>query len=89
MSDSNPDVFKLHCPCCGNVLWIDPASRTVLKTEKVKKKTSSLDELLLKEKKKKDGADQLFASTSALEKKKRAEAQKQFAKVFSELESEE
>jgi len=89
MSENKPGVFKITCSCCGNVLWIDPVSQIVLKTEKGKKKTSSLDDLLKKEKKKKEEADQLFASTSALQKKKRSEAEKRFDKVFAELESDE
>lgn len=89
MNDNKSNVFKITCSCCGNVLWIDPISQAIIKTEKGKKKTSSLDDLLLKEKKKKSEADQLFTSTSALEKKKRTEAAKQFDKVFAELESEE
>jgi len=78
-------VLKITCPVCRVVLWIDAESREVIKTENQKKKKSSLDELLLKEKKKKSEADRRFDITSAMEKEKRREAQKKFAKAFSDI----
>lgn len=78
-------VLKITCPICKVVFWIDAKSGEVIKTEKRKKKKSSLDELLLIEKKKKSEADRRFDTTSAMEKEKRKEAQKKFAKAFSDL----
>ena len=72
MEKENPGVFKVSCPGCHMVLWIDPDTREVIKSERPKKKKGSLDDLLLKEKKKKDETDQRFTSTAELvEKKKR------------------
>jgi hypothetical protein len=78
-------VLKITCPVCRVVFWIDAESGDFIKTEKRKKKKSSLDELLLKEKKKKSEADRRFDTTSAMEKEKRKEAQKKFAKAFSDI----
>ncbi len=78
-------VLKITCPVCKVELWIDAESGGVIKTEKRKKKKSSLDELLLIEKKRKSEADRRFDTTSAMEKEKRKEAQKKFAKAFSDI----
>ena len=64
-------VFQVNCPGCTMVLWIDPETREVIKSERPKKKRGSLDDLLLKEKKKKDESDQRFTSTAELAKKKK------------------
>ena len=71
-------VFKVLCPCCGAVLWIDPATEGLLKSEKAAKKKSSLDELLLREKKKAEGMDQKLEATLDLQKKKHDEAEARF-----------
>jgi len=78
-------VLKITCPVCKIVFWVDAESGEVIKTEKRKKKKSSLDELLLIEKKKKSEADRRFDTTSAMEKEKLKEAQKKFAKAFSDI----
>ncbi len=75
-------VLKITCPVCKVVFWIDAESGEVIKTEKRKKKKSSLDELLLIEKMKKKEADRRFDTTSAMEKEKRKEAQKKICKSF-------
>lgn len=80
------EVFQLVCPCCGSLLWIDPVTQEVIQFEKRgKKKKGSLDDLLLKEKKKKDEFDRKFQATAELEKKKWQEAQEKFKKALSRL----
>jgi len=48
MADTKDDthVFSLTCPCCEATLWVDGETRAVLRSEKVKKKKGSLDDLL-------------------------------------------
>jgi len=87
MSESKKDsrVFQLECPCCAASLWIDPHTKAVLKSEKPQKKKGSLDELLLKEKKKKDEVDRRFAATAELAREKQKLAKEKFEKAFTHL----
>jgi hypothetical protein len=78
-------VFQVKCSCCQTKLWIDPISKHVLKSEKVKKKKGSLDDLLLIEKKKKEEVDRRFDATAELAKEKQLLAKKQFEKAFTNL----
>lgn len=83
--DKKTGVFEVVCPCCQSVLWIDAAAREVVKTERhAAKKKGSLDELLEKEKKRKEGFDQKFEATAELEKQKRQKAEEKFAKAFAD-----
>ena len=85
MVKEKDDVFQVNCPGCGLVLWIDPQTREVIKSERPKKKKGSLDDLLIKEKKKKEEADLRFTSTAELAKKKKQVAQERFEKAFGKL----
>jgi len=79
-------VFQVQCPICRSSIWVDSATKEVMKFEKEKKKKGSLDELLEKEKKRKGEFDQKFEATAELEKERWKKAQKKFEKVLSELE---
>ena len=81
-------VIQILCPCCYATLWYNPVTSEVIKSEKEKKKKSSLDDLLAKEKKKKTDIDHKFTSTAELEKEKRKEALKKFEKAFTRLDEE-
>ncbi len=85
MEKDKAGIFQVNCPGCNMVLWIDPDTREVIKSERPAKKKGSLDDLLLKEKKKKDETDQRFTSTAELVEKKRKVAQDKFAQVFDKL----
>lgn len=74
------------CPICKSLLWVDPVTEEVIQfEEKAGKKRKSLEELLLKEKKKKDEADRRFEATAELEKKRSEKAEDKFRKALSEL----
>ncbi|MGD0782186.1 MAG: hypothetical protein ABSA30_04910, partial [Candidatus Aminicenantales bacterium] len=75
-------VFEIVCPHCQTVIWVDGENRRVLKAEKAAKKKESLDELLLKEKQKKDGLATKFEATAALEQEKLKKAREKFEKAF-------
>ncbi|MFQ6109234.1 MAG: hypothetical protein ACE5L7_06755 [Candidatus Aminicenantales bacterium] len=79
-------VFQLHCPCCHALLWIDPVSKQVIQSEKVRRKKGSLEELLLKDKKKREAYDRKFQATAELEKQRRKKVQEKFEKAFTEVE---
>jgi len=82
--DSN--VFKVECPCCGSLLWIDPTNKEVMKFEREKKKKGSLDDLLLKEKKRKAGFEARFESTAELARERQKEAQKKYTEALKRME---
>ena len=84
------EVFQILCPGCDSVLWIDPVIQEVIQFEKKgKRKKGSLEELLLKERKRKDEFDRKFQATAELEKKKWKKAQEKFEKALSQLDEKE
>ncbi len=82
-------VFSVDCPHCHSVLWVDSQTQEVIKTEKGKRKTESLDELLLKEKKRKGEFERKFEATAELEKKRREKLKEKVEKALSEYDKEE
>lgn len=83
------EVFQLHCPCCHSLLWIDPVAQEVIRSEKPKRKKGTLDELLLKEKKKREGVNRKFQATAELEKERWKKIQEKYKKAFTEVEEDE
>jgi len=82
--DKKTGVFEIVCPCCKSVLWVDAVSRQVVRTEKhAAKKKGTLDELLEKEKKRKEGFDGKFQATAELERQKKEKAREAFEKAMS------
>lgn len=88
MEEENKNLIQVSCPGCSTILWVHPLTQSVIKTEKGKKAKGSLDDLLMREKKKKEQTDRRFESTAELEKKKKKAAEDQFAKAFSQLNKE-
>lgn len=89
MEEKSKSLIQVSCPACSTILWVDPLTQSIIKSEKAKKTKSSLDDLLMKEKKKKAQADRRFESTAELEKKKKKAAEDQFTKAFGKLHKEE
>jgi hypothetical protein len=84
MSEQDKDhIFRLVCPCCQTVLWVDAAGRSIVKTEKGEKKKSSLDDLLDKEKKRHEEFGRKFEITAEITKKKHDLAEEMFQKALS------
>ncbi|MBN1940517.1 MAG: hypothetical protein JW843_13090 [Candidatus Aminicenantes bacterium] len=80
---SETNVFEIACPHCGTVIWVNGDNRTVLKTERgAARKKESLDDLLSREKTKRDGMAAKFEATATLEKQKKDKARDAFAKAF-------
>ncbi len=78
-------VFKAECPCCGSLLWIDTTNKEVIRFDRKKKKKGSLDELLLKERKRKAGFEARFESTAELARERQKEAQKKYKEALKRL----
>jgi hypothetical protein len=80
MSDTHDKsrVFQVVCPCCEATLWVDGESRSVLQSEKAKRKKGSLDDLLAKEKKRTEEFGRKFDSTFELQQKKLEKADEKF-----------
>ncbi len=82
-------VFQLKCPCCQSILWTDPVAQEVIQYEKKgAKKKESLEELLLKEKKRKGEFERKYEATAELEKKKKKKAEEGFKKALIEFDKE-
>ncbi len=76
------NVFEIACPHCGTVIWVDAEHQAVLKTERAARKKESLDDLLSREKTKRDGMATKFEATASLEKQKKDKARDAFSKAF-------
>ena len=81
--EKKKDVFEVVCPCCQSVLWVDAAGRQVVKSEKhTARKKGSLDDLLEKEKKRKEAFGDKFEATAELERQKKEKAREAFEKAI-------
>ena len=79
-------VFEVVCPCCQSVLWVDGVSREIVKTERhAAKKKGSLDDLLEKEKKRRDEFERKFEATAELERQKKEKAKETFEKALGKV----
>jgi uncharacterized Zn finger protein (UPF0148 family) len=79
-------VFEIVCPCCQSIIWVDGISREIVQTEKrTARKKSSLDDLLQKEKKRKDEFDRKFEATAELERQKKERAKEAFEKALGKV----
>ncbi|MBM3293652.1 MAG: hypothetical protein FJY82_03920 [Candidatus Aminicenantes bacterium] len=82
MDESGGKVFKVVCPCCRTVLWVDAAAKGILKSEKAAKAKASLDDLLVKEKQKAEGMATKFEATAEIERQKKRKAEELFRKAL-------
>jgi len=87
-TDDKDRVFQVTCPCCEAALWVDGGSRTVIQSEKAKKKKRSFDDLLVKEKKRTEEFGQKFDSTFELQQKKLEKAEEKFEKALTGVKDE-
>ncbi len=79
-------VFEIVCPCCQSIIWVDGISREIVQTEKrAGRKKGSLDDLLEKEKKRKEDFDRKFEATAELERQKKERAKQAFEKALGKV----
>ncbi len=86
-SKKKSGVFEAICPCCGATLWIDGSIGEVIKSERAKKKKGSLDDLLVKEKKRQEEFDRRFDAGFELRSEKKTKAEKAFQKALEKAEA--
>jgi len=76
-----PEIIKITCPQCNEILWIDKESGEIVKHENgIKKEKKNLDEIVLKEKEKQKKLKEKFEVIKEIEKKKKQELEKMFKK---------
>jgi len=88
-TEKKTDLLEVKCPICQGILWIDLKTRSVIRSDKVKKEKGSLDDLLQLEKKRKQGFSNKFEATAELERGKRKKAQEKFARALTGLDKKE
>ena len=81
-------VFRIQCPGCRKMLWIDPVTQLVIRSERGKKKKGSLDDLLAQEKKKREGFERKFQATSEMQKERKEKAREIFERAITNIDKE-
>ena len=77
------NIIEIECPECHTSLWVDVDKKVVVQHKKTKKKNfNSFDDLLLKEKVKKEKTDERFLQAKELEEAKKKKAEELFKKSF-------
>jgi len=73
------ELFELECPACRCRIWVDSRDKTVVEYKRSEKMThSSLEDLLLKEKEKKEKVEERFKKADELQKAKKRQAEEIF-----------
>jgi hypothetical protein len=79
------NIIEIECPVCHSNLWVDVEKKVVIQHKKTKKKSfASFDDLLVKEKTKKEKVDERFLMAKDLEQAKKKKAEEIFKKSFKE-----
>ena len=79
------DIIEIECPDCHSNLWVDVEKKIVVQHKKTKKKSfASFEDLLVKEKTKKEKVDERFLMAKDLEEAKKKKAEEIFKKSFKE-----
>lgn len=77
------NLIEIHCPVCHASLWVDADKKNVVQHKKSKRKTiSSFEELLNKEKQKKEAVDERFSQAKSLEQAKKKKAAEFFEQTI-------
>jgi hypothetical protein len=75
------NIIEIECPECHASLWVDTDTQVIVQHKKIKKSTTaSFDDLLIKEKEKKEKADERFLMAKDLEQAKKKKAEEIFKK---------
>ncbi len=77
--------IEIQCPICHANLWVDTEKKQVVQHKRSERKTvSSFDELLTKEKQKKEAVDERFSQAKSLEQAKKKKAAEFFEQTIKE-----
>ncbi len=78
-------LIEIECPVCHASLWVDAEKKTVVQHKRSEKKQlSSFEELLNKEKQKKEAVDERFSQARSLEQAKKKKAAEFFEQTIKE-----
>jgi len=79
------NLIEIQCPICHASLWVDTEKKTVVQHKRSEKKVhSSFEELLTKEKQKKEAVDERFSQAKSLEQAKKKKAAEFFEQTIKE-----
>ena len=78
-------LIEIECPVCHASLWVDAEKKNVVQHKRSEKKQlSSFEELLNKEKLKKEAVDERFSQAQSLEQAKKKKAAEFFEQTIKE-----
>ena len=78
-------MIEIECPVCHANLWVDAEKKNVVQHKRSEKKQlSSFEELLNKEKQKKEAVDERFSQAQSLEQAKKKKAAEFFEQTIKE-----
>jgi oligoribonuclease (3'-5' exoribonuclease) len=78
-------LIEIECPVCHANLWVDAEKKNVVQHKRSEKKQlSSFEELLNKEKLKKEAVDERFSQARSLEQAKKKKAAEFFEQTIKE-----
>jgi Zn-finger nucleic acid-binding protein len=78
-------MIEIECPICHANLWVDTDKKNVIQHKRSEKKNlSSFEELLNKEKQKKEAVDERFSQAQSLEQAKKKKAAEFFEQTIKE-----
>jgi len=78
-------MIEVECPVCHAKLWVDAEKKNVVQHKRSEKKQlSSFEELLDKEKQKKEAVDERFSQARSLEQAKKKKAAEFFDQTIKE-----
>ena len=78
-------LIEIECPLCHANLWVDAEKKTVVQHKRSEKKQlSSFEELLTREKQKKEAVDERFSQARSLEQAKKKKAAEFFDQTIKE-----
>ena len=76
-------MIEIECPVCHANLWVDAEKKNVVQHKRSEKKQlSSFEELLNKEKQKKEAVDERFSQARSLEQAKKKKAAEFFEQTI-------
>ncbi len=78
-------MIEVECPVCHAKLWVDAERKNVAQHKRSEKKQiSSFEDLLTKEKQKKEAVDERFSQAQSLEQAKKKKAAEFFDQTIKE-----
>jgi Zn-finger nucleic acid-binding protein len=78
-------IIEVQCPICHGSLWVDAEAKQVVQHRRSEKKVhSSFEDLLSREKQKKEAVEERFSQAKSLEQAKKKKAAEFFEQTIKE-----